>query len=246
MLVSMLLALSWDNSRKLENLIILGQKKKLLKKKTNYHNTLETLPKLLTNTVIKSFKLSSERLVSYLVLLDMLSIMKMWRHVKGYPANGQTTYTNANSSNKNKLLVNYRLNQFYVIFGKKKRNIFPTLIQAEYNNRLWFYMWRDEWFQGLQFLLSLVNPNKQSIPFDPVHLAKGQTNGYDRVGNAAKIGKSKKITKQGTIGVPIFFSRFIYADILPESFPFKLSISDDSRRKMGKKKKIVNNNKCRR
>jgi hypothetical protein len=136
MLVSMLLALSWDNSRKLENLIILGQKKKLLKKKTNYHNTLETLPKLLTNTVIKSFKLSSERLVSYLVLLDMLSIMKMWRHVKGYPANGQTTYTNANSSNKNKLLVNYRLNQFYVIFGKKKRNIFPTLIQAEYNNRL--------------------------------------------------------------------------------------------------------------
>jgi hypothetical protein len=104
-------------------------------------------------------------------------------------------------------------------------------------------MWRNEWFQGLQFLLSLVNPNKQSIPFDPVHLAKGQTNGYERIGNASKIGKSKKITKQGTIGVPVFFSRFIYADILPASFPFKLSISDDSRRKMGKKKKIVNNNK---
>ncbi len=98
-------------------------------------------------------------------------------------------------------------------------------------------MWRDEWGQGLQFLLSLVNPNKQTIPFDPVHLAKGQTNGYIRVGNASKIGKSKKITKQGTIGVPIFFTRYIYADVLPISFPFKLSIADDTRKKMGKKKK---------
>lgn len=208
-----------------------------MSKKTTYQDNLRTLPQNLNHKLKKQLTINSSHFIAYFVLLDMLKLIKMWRHIKGYPANGQTTYTNANSSKKNKILFNFRLNQFYTFFGKKRRDIFPTLIQAEYNNRLWFEMWRDEWGQGLQFLLSLVNPNKQTIPFDPVHLAKGQTNGYIRIGNAAKIGKAKKITKQGTIGVPIFFTRYIYADVLPISFPFKLSISDDTRRKMGKKKK---------
>ncbi len=207
------------------------------KKITTYKSQISTLPVINLNFFKKNYMIKQERLVAYLVLLDMLGLIKMWRHIKGYPSNGQTTYTNANSSKKNKILFNFRLEQFYTLFGKKKRNVFPTLIQAEYNNRLWFIMWKDEWIQGLEFLLSLVNPNRQSIPFDPVHLAKGQTNGYVRVGNASKIGKSKKITKQGTIGAPIFFSRFIYADILPVYFPFKLSIADELRKKMGKKNK---------
>lgn len=208
-------------------------------KKTIYQNKLTTLPQPILTKMIKENFIKTDHKVAYFVLLDMLKLIKMWRHIKGYPANGQTTYTNAKSAKKNKILFNYRLEQFYTFFGKKRRNIFPTLIQAEYNNRLWFEMWTNEWAQGLQFLLGLVNPNKQTIPFDPVHLAKGQTNGYIRSGNAAKIGKSKKITKQGTIGVPIFFTRYIYADVLPISFPFKLSIADDARRKMGRKKKNV-------
>lgn len=47
----------------------------------------------------------------------------------------------------------------------------------------------------------------KQVPIDPVKLAKNFTNGYIRVGKAAKIGKSKKITKVATIGLPIFFSR---------------------------------------
>ena len=207
------------------------------KKIISYKNQINTLPKTNLNFFKKNYSIKLERLQSYFVLLDMLGLIKMWRHIKGYPANGQTTYTNSNSCKKNKTLFNFRLEQFYSLFGKKKRNIFPTLIQAEYNNRLWFIMWHEEWAQGFEFLLGLVNPNKQSIPFDPVHLAKGQTNGYIRVGNASKIGKSKKITKQGTIGAPIFFTRFIYADMLPIYFPYKLSIADELRKKMGKKKK---------
>ena len=177
--------------------------------------------------------------VGYLVFLDMLHLLKMWRHIKGYPANGQTTYTNANSSKKNKTLLNFRLEQFYSLFGKKKRNIFPILIQAEYNNRLWNNLWYLEWAQGAQFVFSLVNPNKQTIPFDPVSLGKGQTNGYLRVGNASKIGKAKKLTKQCTIGVPLFFSRYIYAELLPAEFPYRLQIADDIRKKMGKKKNVT-------
>lgn len=70
-----------------------------------------------------------------------------------------------------------------------------------------------------------------------MNLAKGQTNGYTRVGNASKVGKAKKITKQCTVGVPLFFTRYIYAEILPAEFPYRLTIADDLRKKMGKKRK---------
>lgn len=215
----------------------------MLQKKTIYHLQLNTLPANIRLPLVENHKIDPQQQVAYLVFLDMLQLMKMWRHIKGYPANGQTTYTNANTAKKNKVLLNFRLEQFYALFGKKKRNIFPTLIQAEYNNRLWFDIWFNEWIQATQFVFSLVNPKKQSIPLDPVSLAKGQTNGYLRIGNASKIGKAKKITKQCTIGVPMFFTRYIYAEMLPAEFPYKLTIADDLRKKMGKKKKRKNVNK---
>ncbi len=242
-LPSIIQVLRLDSLQKIESLTILGQKRKMLQKKTIYHETLNTLP---LNSKIRTCQKNVQdpkHLTAYLVFLDMLQLLKMWRHIKGYPANGQTTYTNANNSKKNKTLLNFRLEQFYFLFGKKKRNIFPTLIQAEYTNRLWYNIWYLEWAQGTQFVFSLVNPKKQSIPFDPVNLARGQTNGYVRVGNASKIGKAKKITKQCTIGVPLFFTRYIYAEILPAEFPYRLTIADDLRKKMGKKKKKKNVNK---
>jgi len=211
----------------------------MLQKNTNYHIQLNLIPNIIKEATLQVNIQNQKQKVGQLVFLDMLHLLKMWRHIKGYPANGQTTYTNANNSKKNKTLLNFRLEQFYALFGKKRRNIFPTLIQAEYNNRLWFTIWYSEWVQGTQFVFSLVNPKKQNIPFDPVNLAKGQTNGYLRVGNASKIGKAKKITKQCTVGVPLFFSKYIYAEILPAIFPYRLTIADDLRKKMGKKKKIV-------
>lgn len=108
----------------------------MLQKKTPYLLNLNTLPVVTQTRLLRIRQVDPQVKTAYLVFLDMLQLLKMWRHIKGYPANGQTTYTNANSSKKNKLLLNFRLEQFYALFGKKKRNIFPTLIQAEYNNRL--------------------------------------------------------------------------------------------------------------
>ena len=42
------------------------------------------------------------------------------------------------SNKKNKIILMFRVQQFYKLFGKKRRDIFPTLILAEYTNRLWF------------------------------------------------------------------------------------------------------------
>lgn len=125
------------NLQKIENHSTLGQKKKkMLQKKTPYHSQINTLPVAVKSEVFLKMRPNTTQTIAYLVFLDMIQLMKMWRHIKGYPANGQTTYTNANNSKKNKTLLTFRMDQFYALFGKKKRNIFPTLIQAEYNNRL--------------------------------------------------------------------------------------------------------------
>lgn len=76
--------------------------------------------------------------------------------------------------------------------------------------------------QSFVYALNLSKDKAQIIPFDPVRLAKNQTNGYVRTGAAAKIGKAKQITKVATIGVPVFFSRFIYYEMLPKEFSFRL------------------------
>lgn len=168
---------------------------------------------------------------------DLIYLTRSWSLIKGYPISGGRTHSNSKQCRKNKLLFNFRLNQFYSMFGYKKRNIYPTLIICEYTNRLWKNNWYYEWLQAYIFLLKLANKKTTYIPIDPVKLSKNFTNGYIREGNAAKLGKSKKITKVGTIGLPIFFTRWLYYDSTPIEFPYKLWISDSDRKKMGKKRK---------
>jgi len=102
---------------------------------------------------------------------------------------------------------------------------------------LWLVNWRWEWIQAYFYALDLMKPKVKTIPFDPVSLSKNITCGYERVGKASKIGKAKKITKIVTIGVPVFFSRFIYYEHLPAEYPYKLYLSDEDRKKMGVKRK---------
>lgn len=176
------------------------------------------------------------------VIKDLIGLISSWRQIRGYPSDGSTTHTNAKTSRKNKLLLSYRLNQFFKIFGNKKRNIYPTLIKAEYNNRLWYTNWFSEWIQAHKFAIKMLNiPNKMG-GFNPALLATNQTNGYIRVGKASKIGKAKKITKAFTIGVPVFFTRFIYYERLPKNFLYRLTLKDEVNKKMGKR--IKKKNKC--
>lgn len=179
----------------------------------------------------------SDIILSRLFCLDLIHSNRVWRFIKGYPTLGQRTHSNSKNAKKNKLLNNYRLNQFFNLFGHKKRNIYPTLIIGEYTNRLWAYNWTHEWYEARLFLFRLIKPKTNKVPLDPSSLAKNFTNGYTRTGQASKLGKSKKITQVGTIGYPIFFSRWLYYDVAPKEFAYKIWISDTDRKKMGKKKK---------
>lgn len=70
--------------------------------------------------------------------------------------------------------------------------------------------------------------------FNPALLAGNQTNGYERVGKAAKIGKAKKLVKLYTLGVPLLFTRYIYSAKMPTDFP-KIILRDEVNKKLGRK-----------
>lgn len=178
-------------------------------------------------------------ILSKLIIKDMLYYMKIWRQIRGYSSNGQRSHSNNKGNKKNKLISKFRLQQFYKLFGRKKRDIFPTLILAEYNNRLWFLIWRGEWYQGRYFLLTLAMKNQHKVSFDPQLLAKNIVTGLTKKKKKKKHNTAKKkILMVVTIGLPILFSLYFYNYQDSYKLPFTLMIPDESRRKMGKKKKI--------
>ena len=117
-------------------------------------------------------------IIQSLILKDMLLYVQIWRQVRGYSSNGQRSHSNNKNNKKARIIVNFRVQQFYKMFGKKRRDIFPTLVLAEYNNRLWFIMWTAEWLQGRKFLVALANKDKKKIvKIDPALLAKNIVTG---------------------------------------------------------------------
>lgn len=180
------------------------------------------------------FFIKERRELLNILVKDMIHLILAWRQIRGYPQGGNTTHTNANTSKKNKLLLNFRIQQFFKMFGQKKRNIYPTLVKAEYTNRLWFLNWHSEWKQASIFASRMANRGLKFGVFNPVLLAGNQTNGYKRVGKAAKIGKAKKLVKLYTIGVPLLFARYIYMQNTPIGFP-RIILKDEVSKRMGKK-----------
>lgn len=173
-----------------------------------------------------------------LVFKDMMFYLQTWRQVKGYSKNNQRTHSNNKTNKKKKLLNIYRLQQFYKLFGRKRRDIFPTLIIAEYTNRLWYLAWQHEWLQAWQFICYLSSKNKKMVKFDPHLLSKNIITGVKITKKKKKHNVAKKkILLVATIGLPILFSRYLYNYKDKYSFKFKLVISDETRKKMGKKKK---------
>ena len=183
---------------------------------------------------LDSFLIKEKRELCNCIIKDMLHLVSMWRHIRGYPQGGNTTHTNANTSKKNKLLLNFRVQQYFKMFGQKSRNIYPTLVKAEYNNRLWHYNWHHEWHQASIFAKRMAYAGNKAGFFNPVLLAGNQTNGYKRFGKASKIGKAKKLVKLYTLGVPLLFARFVYWSRTPRGFP-KIQLKDEVNKRLGKK-----------
>lgn len=173
-----------------------------------------------------------------LVLRDMTLLTQTWRQIKGYSKNHQRTHSNNKTNKKFKLLNTYRLQQFYRLFGKQRRDIFPTLIIAEYTNRLWKTLWPHEWLQGFYFMFYLGEKSRKPVKLDPLILSKGIVTGIKTIKKKKKHNTAKKKTLLvGTIGLPVFFTRYLYKLKGLPKLLINFTLTDDSRKKMAKKSK---------
>lgn len=177
---------------------------------------------------------NKERL-SNILLADLLGLHMAWRHIKGYPVRGQRTHSNGNSSSStNKALLNFRVGQYNAVFGSKKKTNYPVLIVAEYLNKLWKNTWLAEWVQARLFSYRNANFKQKNIPIDITTASKNFSTGYPRTGNAARMNKEKKLPKTITVGLPVYYTKFIFSDLKANRFGFKLVILNESSKKKQK------------
>jgi hypothetical protein len=84
----------------------------------------------------------------------------------------------------------------------------------------------------------LANKNRKLVKFDPSLLSKNIITGVKKEKKKKKHNAAKKkIILVATIGLPVLFSMYLYNYKDKYRLPFKLVISEESRKKMGKKKK---------
>ena len=190
-----------------------------------------------TKTKINHMSLNAYHL-SFMVLKDMMFLIKIWRIIKGYSSNGQRSHSNNKGNKKNKKLLLFRVQQFYQMFGRKRRDIFPTLITAEYTNRLWYLNWYLKWAEARFFAYKLALGTRKGAKFDPHLVSKNIVTGVQKIRKKKKHNTAKKKALLViTIGLPLLFSRYMYTRKPDRELPFTLSIPDETRRKMGKKKR---------
>lgn len=78
----------------------------------------------------------------------------------------------------------------------------------------------------------------KNIVIDLQNLAKGVTTGYARRGQAVRYSKGKKALKFLTIGLPIFFTRYLFLRSVLKKFPYFIQFQQQEKRRMkGKKSK---------
>ncbi len=186
-----------------------------------------------------------KRLIVNLLFKDMIHIYKVWRHIKGYPVNGQRTWSNGKSVTKNNLFFkNFRVHQIIKTYGKKRKHKAQKLVLGEYVNKLWLITWPHEWKQARRFNLRSAKKRgkKRTIFIDLNSLASCITGGYKRIGKAIKFNKTKKRFKNVTIGLPMFFTRYIYTKVNDKMFKVDFSLMQIQRKFKAKKriKKKIN------
>lgn len=180
-----------------------------------------------------------KRLAINLVFKDMIHNYKMWRHIRGYPSNGQRTWSNGKSVTKNNVLLkNFRVHQILTAYGKKRKNKASQLVLGEYINKLWIKTWKSEWKQARRFNLKLSRGRRKNntIFIDLRSLASGITGGYIRKGKARRFNKAKDKFKNITVGLPLFFTRYIYTKVKNKKFLVDFALMHEQRKMKSKKR----------
>jgi len=82
----------------------------------------------------------------YLIILDICASYKTYRHLFGLPVNGQRTWSNANTTYYNNLLLRqYKLKKFSLFLQNAKPFSFKKIFLCEYINLFWKKQFFLEW-----------------------------------------------------------------------------------------------------
>ena len=129
------------------------------------------------NYLIKSVPRKSSlkrRFLLNLVLLDILTCYRGWRHYKGLPVRGQRTWTNCSTSYRsNTILRNYKIKIAKNFYGNLPTNEISLALSAEQINLHWKIQFFDEWLSAKRSRLNYRGaPN--TIKIDFYSMANGQ------------------------------------------------------------------------
>lgn len=129
-----------------------------------------------------------------IVLLDLITCYRGWRHFKGLPVRGQRTWSNAWSVYKsNNIMRNFKLKcakRYYTNVPFKQANIAYT---AEYVNLLWERQWYNEWLSAKHSRLTYKG-YKGGMRIDLYSMYNYQVMHPDKLNNLSK--KQKQAFKK--------------------------------------------------
>lgn len=99
------------------------------------------------NYIIFKFSNIKLRDLVSVVFLNLVFSWKGLRHLFSLPVNGQRTWSNSNNVKKiNNLLINFKINQFKLIYVNLKNiNLLKQLIQVEYINLIFKKFYNKDW-----------------------------------------------------------------------------------------------------
>ncbi len=99
-------------------------------------------------------------------------------------------------------------------------------------------IWHHEWYQAWGFIVQLSQKERKVVKFDPQLLSKNISYWSEKSKKKKKHNVAKKkILMVATIGLPVLFSMYLYNYKNKYNLPFRLNISEESRKKNGKKEK---------
>lgn len=85
----------------------------------------------------------------YIILLDLITSYKGFRHLKGFPLRGQRTWSNSWSTYKNnQILRNIRFDWALKYYNLTSRKDIKIGLFAEFHNLLWKKQWHKNWWEA--------------------------------------------------------------------------------------------------
>lgn len=107
------------------------------------------ITKPLINAVIPFKAFYTNKYLTNIYILDLLSAYKGWRHARSLPVHGQRTWSNAwNAYKLNNFLKQLRIKKGKKVYGNLPSSEIYTAQLAEQVNLMWKQQWYEEWLSA--------------------------------------------------------------------------------------------------